>query len=329
MSGVGESWPRSFVAAEDAVGKRLDAALADWIDGESRATLKRAIDAGHVLVDGTQVKPSHRLAEGESVQVLRLESRPAGPEPEAIDLDLLYEDDDIVAVNKPPGMVVHPAKGHWSGTLASALAHHFGDQLSSTGGPTRPGIVHRLDRDTSGVIVVAKHDQAHEHLSAQFAKRTTEKTYLAIVSGVPDRDADIIDEPIGPHPKVREKMAIRRDHPDARQAQTTYEVVERYRGLALVRAIPKTGRTHQIRVHLAHAGFPVLCDKQYGGRSRVTERELLGGLPAEDEPPVLERQALHAHQLRIDHPTTGERLTLVADTPADMAAVLRVLRGSG
>ena len=164
-------------------------------------------------------------------------------------------------------MVVHPAKGHWEGTLASALAHHFGT-LSGRGGPTRPGIVHRLDRDTSGVIVVAKNDQAHDALAAQFKAREVEKEYLAIVVGVPELDRDRIDEPIGDHPTHREKKAIRRSDPEARSAVTEYEVVERFVGFALVRARPKTGRTHQIRLHLAHIRHPVLCDRLYGGRVR-------------------------------------------------------------
>ena len=180
----------------------------------------------------------------------------------------------IVVVNKPAGMIVHPAKGHWEGTLASALAHHFGT-LSGRGGPTRPGIVHRLDRDTSGVIVVAKNDQAHDALAAQFKSREVEKEYLAIVVGVPDRDRDVIDEPIGDHPTQREKKAIRREDPSARPAVTVYEVVERFAGYALVRALPKTGRTHQIRIHLAHIGYPVLCDRLYGGRAIITELELI------------------------------------------------------
>ena len=275
MSGT---FPQTHVAAPEEAGQRLDAFLVAHLDGVSRSLIKRAIDAGHVTVDGERRKPSHRLEEGESVVVTQLEEPAPGPKPEAIALELLYEDDDLVAVNKPAGMVVHPAKGHWEGTLASALAHHFGDALSTTGGPTRPGIVHRLDRDTTGVIVVAKHDTAHERLAEQFQSRTVAKEYLAIVLGEPDRDADVIDEPIGPHPHVREKMAIRRDHPDAREAVTTFEVVERLRRCSLIRALPKTGRTHQIRVHLAHLGCPVLCDKQYGGRSRITASELAGGV---------------------------------------------------
>ena len=324
---VAPTFPYELIVPVESAGTRLDTLLAAQLASFSRSVLKRAIDAGHVTVDSRPRKPSFRLEPGQLVRVEQLEAPPAGPEPEAIDLDLLYEDDHLVAVNKPAGMVVHPAKGHWAGTLASALAHHFGDQLSTTGGPTRPGIVHRLDRDTSGVIVVAKHDQAHELLAKQFAERTTEKVYEAITLGLPDRDADIIDEPIGPHPHVREKMAIRRDHPDARSALTKYEVVERLQRFALVRCYPKTGRTHQIRVHLAHIGYPVLCDKQYGGRNKITLSELQGGVAKPEETPFLERQALHARSLSIDHPMSSERLTFESPLSDDLLRVLSALRG--
>lgn len=319
--------PIEVVVGEAEAGRRLDVLLVELLPRFSRSLLQRAIAAGGVTVSDRAERPSYRLEPGDVVRVTAVAAPAEGPTPEAIPLDLLFEDDDLVVVNKPAGMVVHPAKGHWAGTLAAALAHHFGEGLSTTGGPTRPGIVHRLDRDTSGVILVAKHDAAHERLAAQFQDRSTEKEYLAIVLGSPDRDADVVDEPIGPHPHVREKMAIRRDHPDARQAVTTFEVVERFRRCALVRAKPKTGRTHQIRVHLAHAGHPVLCDKQYGGRSRVTASELAGGVARPDEPALLERQALHAHRLRINHPATGERLEFEAPLAADLDAVLRHLRG--
>jgi 23S rRNA pseudouridine1911/1915/1917 synthase len=231
-------------------------------------------------------------------------------------------------------MIVHPAKGHWEGTLASALAHHFG-ALSGRGGPTRPGIVHRLDRDTSGVIVVAKNDRAHDALSAQFKSREVEKNYLAIVAGELNYDADLIDEPIGDHPTHREKKAIHRNDPNARPAVTAYEVIERFAGYTYVRALPKTGRTHQIRVHLAHVGAPVLCDRLYGGRSQITELELI---PRDEmrhdssvahgvaEQPILTRQALHAQRLTISHPVSRERLTLEAPLPADMEAALAALR---
>jgi len=308
--------------------------LAIQLPAFSRATLRRAIDAGHVLVDKSPAKASLRLRSDSEVLVNQLEVPREGPAPQNIPLDILYEDDAISVVNKPAGMIVHPAKGHWEGTLASALAHHFGP-LSARGGPARPGIVHRLDRDTSGVIVVAKNDQAHDALAAQFKSRQVEKEYLAIVVGVPDRDRDVIDEPIGDHPTHREKKAIRRHDASARPAITEYEVVERFAGYALVRARPKTGRTHQIRIHLAHAGYPVLCDRLYGGRARITELELIPRDKIGHDTPqanaaadkmLLDRQALHAHRLAIDHPITGERMQFEAPLPEDFELTLEVLR---
>jgi 23S rRNA pseudouridine1911/1915/1917 synthase len=255
-----------------------------------------------------------------------------GPAPQEIPLSILHEDEAIIVVDKPPGMIVHPAKGHWEGTLASALAHHFG-ALSQRGGPTRPGIVHRLDRDTSGVIVVAKNDQVHDALAAQFKARQVEKQYFAIVAGAPDRDRDVIDEPIGNHPTHREKKAIRRNDPSARLAVTRYEVVERFAGYALLRVLPKTGRTHQIRIHLAHVGFPVLCDRLYGGRAQLSELELIPRAGAAEPSaavtspePLLKRQALHAHRLTLTHPASGQRMSFEAALPADMLQTLDSLR---
>ena len=307
--------------------------LAGQFPAFSRATLRRAIDAGQVRVEGVVSKPSLRLRAGNEVVVQTVDVPREGPAPQDIALSILHEDDAIIVVDKPAGMIVHPAKGHWEGTLASALAHHFGP-LSGRGGPTRPGIVHRLDRDTSGVIVVAKNDQAHDALAAQFKARQVEKEYLAIVAGVPDRDRDVIDEPIGDHPTHREKKAIRRDDASARVALTEYEVVERFVGYALVRARPRTGRTHQIRLHLAHVGYPVLCDRLYGGRARITELELIPrdkirqDKPAAEaaEVPLLERQALHAHRLAFAHPGSGERLQFEAPLPADFGRTLAALR---
>ena len=323
---------RFTLIVEDAgAGQRLDAWLAAAIDSVSRARIRRSIDQGLTTVDGVPRKASYRLASGQRVE-MEAAPAPEGPRPEAIPLDVLLEDDAIVVVNKPAGMVVHPAKGHWAGTLAAALMHRFGE-LSGVGGATRPGIVHRLDRDTSGVIVVAKTDAAHENLAAQFHHRTVSKEYLAIVSGSPDRDADRINIPIGPHPVHREKMALRPDHADSRPAETFYEVVERFPGFALVRARPKTGRTHQIRLHLAHIRCPVLCDRLYGGRARLTAGELRtitrrhrAALELPDEAVLLERQALHAHRLAFAHPKTGDALEMVAPLPADLERVLLVLR---
>jgi 23S rRNA pseudouridine1911/1915/1917 synthase len=311
----------------------LDVFLASVLPAFSRATLRRAIDAGHVRVEDAACKASLRLKAGSEVVILKLEPAKEGPAPQDIPLTILHEDDSIVVVDKPAAMIVHPAKGHWEGTLASALAHHF-DKLSSRGGPTRPGIVHRLDRDTSGVIVVAKNDQAHDALAMQFKSRAVEKEYLAIVAGAPNLDRDVIDEPIGKHPKHREKKAIRREDESARPAVTEYEVVERFRGYTLVRVRPKTGRTHQIRLHLAHIGCPVLCDRLYGGRACLTEVELI---PRDELPqeitgdaafsePLLDRQALHAHRLAFAHPTSGERIQFEAPLPRDMERTLAALR---
>jgi 23S rRNA pseudouridine1911/1915/1917 synthase len=311
----------------------LDVFLAHTLPAFSRATLRRAIDAGHVRVDDAACKASLRLQASNAVSILQLEPPPAGPAPQDIPLSILREDEAIVVVDKPAGMIVHPAKGHWEGTLASALAHHFGT-LSSRGGPTRPGIVHRLDRDTSGVIVIAKNNQAHDALAAQFKSRVAEKEYLAIASGAPNLDRDVIDEPIGEHPTHREKKAIRREDANARPAVTEYEVVERFRGYALVRARPKTGRTHQIRLHLAHIGCPVLCDRLYGGRARITELELIPRDKMRQDTadaaalsqPLLERQALHAHRLAITHPKSGVRMQFEAPLPDDMERALAALR---
>ena len=296
--------------------------------------MQRAIDAGGVQVDGAVAKPSLRLRTGNVVAVIELEFPREGPVPQAIPLEILHEDEAIVVVNKPAGMIVHPAKGHWEGTLAGALAHHF-ETLSGRGGRERPGIVHRLDRDTSGVIVVAKTDRAHDALAAQFKARRVEKQYLAIVVGVPDRDQDLVDEPIGDHPTQREKKAIRRGHTSGRDAVTLVEVVERFAGYALVRARPKTGRTHQIRLHLAHIGCPVLCDRLYGGRAQITELELIprersgqnspASSPAEAEP-LLARQALHAHRLQFAHPTSGATVQFEAPLPEDFEHTLAALR---
>lgn len=317
--------PAEFVVDEASAGARVDAYLAARLPEFSRSHLRRAIDAGAVTLDGRPAKPSARVHAGGLVVMGEFAPPHEGPAPEPIALEILYEDDDLIVVDKPPGMVVHPAKGHWAGTLASALAHHFG-QLSTAGGAARPGIVHRLDRDTSGVIVVAKHDQAHERLAAQFKARTAGKEYLAVVTGVPDRDEDVIDKPIAPHPHQREKMATREGHETSRPALTRIKVIERFTGFALMRALPKTGRTHQIRVHLAHAGHPVLCDRLYGGRSQITAREL--GASENAEEVVLQRQALHALRLTIDHPTTGDRRTFEAPVPQDMQRALALLRES-
>jgi 23S rRNA pseudouridine1911/1915/1917 synthase len=320
-----------YEVAIDQAGMRLDAFLAEHLSDYSRVQIRKAIDNRLVTINGqhSPIKVAYRLRAGDKVAITLPEMPKAGPQPEEIPLDIIYEDDILAVVNKPPGMVVHPARGHWSGTLTSALAFHFENNLSQAGGASRPGIVHRLDRDTSGLLVVAKNDQAHFALAAQFEERTVEKEYFAITVGVPDRDQDLIDLPIGIHPYQREKMSIRRDHPTSRPAQTLYQVVERFNGFAALRLLPKTGRTHQLRVHLDSLGYSILCDKLYGGRSRITRGELkrrFDHQTADEETVILERQALHARRLVFCHPDTKARIECEAPLPADLELTLSELR---
>ncbi|MHB0958961.1 MAG: RluA family pseudouridine synthase [Pirellulaceae bacterium] len=314
--------PTELLVVDQQGGLRLDVFLARMCPERSRVQLRRAITEGSVLVDGQHAKPAYRLNPGQRVR-LELPALPRDtPAPEPMALEILYEDDDLAAINKPPGLVVHPSRGHTGGTLANALAHHFA-QLSGVGGVCRPGIVHRLDRDTSGIVVVAKTDAAHMALAAQWEKRTIFKEYFAIVAGVPDRDRDRIDQPIGMHPHQREKMAIRAGHATSRSASTFYEVQERFAGFAALHVHPYTGRTHQIRVHLTHIGYPVLCDRIYGGRSQIT----LGELQHTDDATILlDRQALHASRLRLSHPRTGVPLELEAPLPDDLGQLQQALR---
>jgi 23S rRNA pseudouridine1911/1915/1917 synthase len=312
-------------------GERVDAVCALLLDAYSRVFLRKVIQEGGATVNGEVVKPSFRVRTGQCIALMLPPPPVDGPQPEAIELQVIYEDDALIAIDKPPGMVVHPAKGNWKGTLASALAYRF-QQLSDVGGPTRPGIIHRLDRDTSGVILVAKTNAVHMKLSEQFEQRSILKEYLAISVGKIEFDRDAIRQPIGPHPYQRDKMAIRKDHPESRDAETLYEVVERFRGFCLVRLHPKTGRTHQIRVHLDHIGAPVLCDRLYAGHARITRgeirRRLVHGLPPQpgDDQVVLERQALHAHRIQFQHPLAGSQIELVSPLPADMQETLDLLR---
>jgi len=323
-----------FEVADEDEGQRLDVYLSGKFPEASRVRIRRGIDDGSAQVDERRRKASYRVQPGQQIEFSLPADLPSGPEPEPTPLSILYEDEAIAVIDKPPGMVVHPAKGHWSGTMASALVYHF-ENLSTYGGDSRPGIVHRLDRDTSGVIVVAKTDTAHANLAAQFHDRTVSKEYLAIVFGCPDRDRDMIDQPIGEHPTHREKKALRSGHSSSREAQTFYEVEERFTGFALIKALPKTGRTHQIRLHLLHAHCPVLCDKLYGGQSRLSvadlrtrcrQKNLVADFDAEHL--LLERQALHAHRLKLTHPTTGEEIEFCAPLPDDMQQVLLALRQS-
>ncbi len=323
--------PQEFEVKTRSDGKRIDSYLASRYSDYSRRVIQKVIDADAVLVNGRTVKASYRVRTGDVVSVRLPELPDTTPEPENIPIEVLYEDDALTVVNKPAGMVTHPAKGNWRGTLVNALQFHF-DTLSTLGGENRPGIVHRLDRDTTGLLVVVKNDIAHRKLALRFELREVQKEYLALVSGVPQRHSDYIEKAIGFHPTCREKMAIRLAVDGVKPAVTFYEVAERFRGFALVRCKPQTGRTHQIRIHLAHIGHPILADKLYSGRDKIVLTDLLGQLRPNQAADVrgdlilIDRQALHAHRLRFEHPLTGRELDLTAPLPADFVRTLEAMR---
>jgi len=306
---------------------RIDLFLTQSCDGFSRSYIRQAVQNQGAQVDDRVVRPSLKLRSGQRVR-FRIPPIPNDDTiPENIPLDVLFEDDGLVVINKAPGMVVHPARGHWSGTLTSALAFRF-QSLSDVGGPTRPGIVHRLDRDTSGVIVVAKTNAVHVHLGEQFHDRKVVKEYFAITAGPIDRDRDVIDAPIGRHPYQRDKMAIRVGDKTSKQATTFYEVVSRHGRFTRLCLRPKSGRTHQLRVHLAHIGSPVLCDRLYGGHSEISESELIGKRRKEGESAILQRQALplHARFLTLTNPQSGKLMTFEAPFPDDLKRVVEILQ---
>lgn len=309
----------------EAVGRRLDTVLAEHLPTHSRAEIQRWIRGGLVAVSGhspESLKPRLAVATGMRV---RVSIPPDDPKPlaaEPLGLSIVYRDDVIVVVDKPAGMVCHPSPGHASGTLVNALLHEV-ETLSTTGGEERPGLVHRLDRDTTGIIVIARTDRAHRELARQFKERETEKVYLALTRGAPGRDVTRMERAIGRSRHDRKKMTCR---PDGRPSETTFEVVERLGSWAFVRARPRTGRTHQIRVHLHALGAPILCDSLYAPQGTVMRSELLGKKREQAETPILTRHALHAHSLTVTHPTTGERVTFRAPLPDDLATVLQTLR---
>jgi 23S rRNA pseudouridine1911/1915/1917 synthase len=304
---------------EAGAGERLDRWLAGVMPDLSRARLQAIITAGGVLVDGRVARASLRLKRGQAISVRLPAPQPAGPLPEDIPLSIVYEDSHLLVVDKPAGLVVHPGAGRATGTLVNALLHRVRD-LSGIGGVVRPGIVHRLDRGTSGLLVVAKDDASHLALSRQFSGRTVEKEYLAVVLGVPRAAEGTIDVPIGRDPVHRKRMSARA--PRARAARSTYRVLETLDGAALLRVRIATGRTHQIRVHLAAVGHPVAGDPTYGGQRRPVSRrpEARAALEA------LSRPALHAAHLAFSHPASGERVSFSSPLPADLEALLAALR---
>ena len=290
--------------------ERIDALLARSVEGLTRSAAQRLLEQGAVTLGGRPVKKNHRTSPGERFEVVLPEPEPAAPVPENIPLDVRYEDDDLIVVNKPRGMVVHPAPGHPDGTLVNALLHHCGDSLSGVGGEKRPGIVHRIDKDTSGLLIAAKNDFAHLALSAQLSDHSLARTYEAVVIGNLRADSGTVNAPVGRHPTDRKRMAVTQKN--SREAVTHWEVLARYPGYTHIRCRLETGRTHQIRVHMAHIGHPLLGDMVYGRK-----KPELG----------LEGQCLHARELTFVHPRSGERLTVTTELPDWFEAVLKKLRG--
>ncbi len=299
--------PVVFTAEEK--GQRLDVFVVERFPELSRSHVQKLIEQGNVLVDGSVRKANYKLRGGEAVQVTVPQAEPISVEPEDIPLDILYEDKDIIVVNKARGMVVHPASGVYSGTLVNALLYHCQD-LSGINGEIRPGIVHRLDKDTSGVMVCAKNDTAHLDLAEQIRTKTAHRTYWAIVHGNIKEEAGIIKGDIGRHPTDRKKMAIVREN--GKPAVTHFKVLERFGDYTLVECKLETGRTHQIRVHMTSIGHPLVNDPKYG--------------PKKSSPFAINGQALHSLQLTLTHPVTKEEMTFTAPIPTDMEKILTGLR---
>ena len=295
-------------ASEESKNQRLDAFLASSLDGLTRSQATRLIESGEVAVNGRAVSKSYKLAGGEDIAVTLPEPEPVEAVPQDIPLDVVYEDADVIVVNKPSGMVVHPAPGHPDGTLVNALLYHCAGTLSGIGGALRPGIVHRIDRDTSGLIIAAKNDAAHQYLSAQLADHTLARTYECIVVGALREDRGTVDAPIARHPTDRKRMAV---VAGGREAVTHWEVIARYPGYTHVRCRLETGRTHQIRVHMAYIGHPILGDTVYGAKKEI---------------PGLTGQCLHAVGLRFLHPRTHEVVELSCPLPDEFTRMLQKIR---
>ncbi|MBQ9080742.1 MAG: RluA family pseudouridine synthase [Clostridia bacterium] len=305
------------VTADDA-GTRIDAYVASNDTTVSRSAAARLCEDGSITVNGRAVKKNYALREGDEVEITLPEPVPDEAVPQDIALDIVYEDSDIIVINKPQGMVVHPAAGNLDGTLVNALLYHCGDSLSGIGGVSRPGIVHRIDKDTAGLLVVAKNDAAHISLSDQLKRHEVSRIYSAIVIGTMREDSGTVDAPLGRDAKDRKRMAVIRDAARrSREAVTHWQVLERYEGFTLVRCQLETGRTHQIRVHMAHIGHPLMGDTVYGGgrtKFEAVHKQLIHG------------QCLFAGELSLTHPRTGERMHFTAPMPLEFDALLQILR---
>ena len=315
-----------FRVKKQVPNRRLDRYLSLRFAAYSRTLIQKLIRQGIITVNGATVKPSYEVRKNDIIHVEFPSLDEGGGKPEEIPIDVIYEDEHFLAINKQADIVTHPAPGHTGGTLLNAILHHCGPLPQQN--TDRPGIVHRLDKDTTGIMLFAKTEAARSNLQQQFERRKVEKTYTAIVENDPELDADLIDLPIGPDRHNREKMTI---EPEAgRPAQTVYEVLERFGDYTLVRCHPRTGRTHQIRVHLAAIGHPIACDDLYGATAPIYPSTLDPSIPhTDDEQPLIERQALHATHIAFRHPATGHWIELDAPFPADFTALLAALRARG
>ena len=291
----------------DKGGIRLDKFIE--IEDFSRSRIQKLIDGGFVTINGNAAKARDKVKEGDVIEIDVPETEPLDVCPEDIPLDIVYEDRELLVINKPQGMVVHPGVGNYSGTLVNALLHHCGDELSGIGGVARPGIVHRIDKETSGLLLVAKTDLAHQHLSSQIKDKTAAREYICITDGNMTIQKGKIDAPIGRHPAIRTKMAV--TSKNSKNAVTHFEVLEQLNNASLVECRLETGRTHQIRVHLAYIGKPILGDDVYGAKTN---------------PYGLTGQALHAKKIAFNHPVTGERMEFFRDPPPYFAQLLETLR---
>jgi len=307
----------NFTVEKSLPAGRLDTFLRETFPAASRGALQRLIEQGHVRVNGKTVKPTHSPRAGDQIEVHWPEARPAEAQPEKIPLDILFEDKSLLVLNKPAGLVVHPAAGHEEHTLVNALLHHCQGSLSGIGGVARPGIVHRLDKDTSGCLVVAKNDATHLALSAQFAERQVGKIYQAIVCGELARESGEIRAAIARHPSHRKRMAVR-DDASGRAAHTSYRVLERLNSATFVEAQIHTGRTHQVRVHFQFLGHPLVGDETYGARPNARLKELTNY--------AAPRVMLHARELSFVHPRTEKEMNFEAPLPKDFRQMLKLLR---
>ena len=300
---------------------RIDKFIASKLEGVTRSHIQKLIDDGCITVDGKSVKSNHKLKIGQSIDVALPEAKQLDVVAEDIALDIVYEDEHMLVVNKPQNMVVHPAAGNYEGTLVNALMHHCGDSLSGINGVIRPGIVHRIDKDTSGLLVCAKCDLAHRSLSEQIERHGVVREYHALVNGGFKSDTGTVDLPIGRHPVDRKRMAVLTSPTaHAKPAVTHWSVIQRYGAVSYLKLLLETGRTHQIRVHMSHTGHPLLGDTVYGGGKSRFEKE---------HARLLSGQALHARRLSLIHPRSGEAMTFECDLPADFLALIDILEREG